>query len=351
MLDDRATRTARSDGEAEIAVLLDHALLEHDQCLGLARDVAVVTGVRQRRRHDGIAAAQRIDEAVNVRRVAGECATEVGQRRRCRSVTATAAATTGDQQFVVEALLRRPAGPGLGGVKKRQDFVLVARQVAEFLPDDEGNRDALIGRGGGHIRRRRLDGVGLQICFGRVDRLVEVGELRRPVALQVARTGWAAPRLQLRPGEQGSAVGMVGHRQSGRPAATEGGVQQVRTDPQSGDEACYLAISAYGEHPRHVPRPHHDPQTRHALTRRQGHSHEGLTVRDKVRATRQDRDRGCRRGARGGGHCGQPHHHQHDQYPAFNHNPLLELAAQAGHVLVLPVAASHLRRAPATGGI
>ena len=252
VLGDRAARAAGADRVPDVAVPLDDALLGHHQRLRLHGDVAVVAGVGQRRRDHGEALAERGDVA---RRHAGhrlERAGVVLQARAPRCVRRAAVAAVGDQDLVVPLPLGAPRPPGPAGAEERQDRVAVAVLVAVLATHDEGHLDAAVGGRRGDVRRRVLRVVGLQVGLGRIGRLVEVGVRRGLVAQRVACRALALVRTQLRAGEDGAAVGVVGdHRTAG--VAGSRGPQDVAAQPEACHQAEEAAVAAHREPARHVP--------------------------------------------------------------------------------------------------
>ena len=235
LLRERAARAAGADRVADLAVLLDEPLLRHHHRLGLGGDVAVVPGVVQRGRHHGEAARQR-RVVLDVRRGAG-------------LVVDPAARAVGDQELVVEPVLRLPRRERLGRVVQDRDLVLVAVLVAGLDAHDVGNRLALVrGRRGDVGRRVVRVVVGERAAGG----LVAVLVARRLVALRVGRRGLAHPRLHLRAGEHGAAVGVVrdGDARLARSLRTRG--EHVGAERQAGDEAFEAPVRANGEGARHV---------------------------------------------------------------------------------------------------
>ena len=133
---------------------------------------------------------------------------------------------------------------GCAGLEERGDLVLVAVLVARLDADDEGDGLAGLGRGLRDVARRLVGVVLVQLPVERGLVLVAVGG--GLVALGVRRAVGADPRLDLRAGEDGAAVGVVGDRDAGGVGAG-GGDELVGADVEPGDQALEASVGPDGE--------------------------------------------------------------------------------------------------------
>ncbi len=291
VLRQRAAGAARADREAHRAVLLDHALLGHQQRLGLGGDVAVVAGVVGSGGHHRKAAAERLLTGVErderdrhrvVLRDAGRTVHAVGD---------VAIAAVRDQQLVRVLRLRRVQGPRFAWVEQRGDLVLVTRDVAGLDADDERHRGAVLGGDGRNVTRLVLEVVALQADLERIGGLVLVRVGRLLVALPVHRLLLAFPRLDLRAGEDGAALRVIGDLQRRARVIGQTHVDRADTDLELGDQPLERRRAGAAEQPRHftaVTDADAVPPVRGPL--RQRDPHEGVTAGDEVRPRGEDRD-------------------------------------------------------------
>ena len=303
LLHERAAGAAGADRVAQRAVPLDQVLLGHDQRLGLRDQVAVVPGVVERGGHHREPLAEGDGGAVAAEGVAGNA------RRGAALVVDRAARAVGDQQLVVELLLRRPGGPRLPGLEERRDLVLVTVLVAGLDPDDEGDRGAGLGGGRGDVVRRVLRVVRLESAAVRGHVLVLVGRLL--VALRALRAVQAAPRLDLRAGEHRAAVCVVDDGETVGALAGDAGCELVLTNPEPCEERLEAAVRPDREPARHVGVAETDRDVRRLQAAWQVDRDERVAARDHVGPVGEDVDarsglgERTRRGDSGGGDYGR----------------------------------------------
>ena len=292
---ERPAGASGADREAQVAVRLDEALLDHHQRLGLQGDVAVLAVVVECCRRNGVAAAERHHVARRQPRDRWERAREVGERRCADRVRHAAAAAVGDEQLVVPLRLRRPRRPRFTGLEEGQDLVLVAVLVAGLDPDHERHGHAVVGRGHGHVRRRRARVVWLQ-AGRQAGRLVQVRVGRGLVALRVDSSRLALPRLDLWSREHRPAVGVVGDRDP-RPARLPGTLdgEDVVALAQPGDEAFEAPALAQPEHRGDVLSVERHLYGRRRDIGRVAHRNPRVAARDEVGPVRDDLDAPARR--------------------------------------------------------